>query len=90
MSYFFHVWVNKMNKRYIVFIQDEWNNLYWIGEFRNLKDSIPDINSWLSTYNVSIDSLEEYPCTFGPAFDKEVITEDETVIMVRGFILEGD
>lgn len=76
-----------MDKRYIVFIQDEWNNLYWIGEFNDLSKAVPEVNEWLETYNVKIDSLEEYVSTFGLAFDKEIETEDESIIMVRGFIL---
>lgn len=76
-----------MDKRYIVFIQDEWNNLYWIGEFNDLSNAVPEVNEWLETYNVKIDGLEEYASTFGPAFDKEIETEDESIIMVRGFIL---
>lgn len=79
-----------MNKRYIVIIQDEWNNLYYIGEFTNLSDAIPDINEWLETYNVSIDELTEYASTFGMCFDKEIETPDEETVMVRGFILEEE
>lgn len=77
-----------MNSKYIVFTQDEWNNLYLMGFYNNLKDAIPDVNQWLETYNVSIDSLDEYPSTFGMAFDKEVETPNEQYVMVRGFILD--
>lgn len=76
------------DKKYIIFMQDEWNNLYLIGFYDNLSDAIPEINDWLEIYDVKIDELEEYPSTFGYAFDKEIETKDETVLMVRGFILK--
>ena len=76
------------DKKYIIFMQDEWNNLYLIGFYDNLSDAIPEINDQLEIYDVKIDELEEYPSTFGYAFDKEIETKDETVLMVRGFILK--
>lgn len=79
-----------MNKRYIVIMQDEWNNLYWVGEFTNLSDAIPDINEWLEIYKVSINELNEYPSTFGMCFDTEIETPNEETVMVRGFILEEE
>ena len=75
-------------KRYIVFIQDEWNNLFWIGEFKKLSDALPDINEFLSVYEVHLEELNEYASSFGIAFDTEIETKDENYIMVRGFILE--
>lgn len=78
-----------MDKRYIVFMQDEWNNLYWIGEFKNLSDAVPEINAWLEPYNTKIDCISEYTSTFGPAFDTEIeVDSDDVFLMVRGFILE--
>lgn len=74
--------------RYLVIMQDEWNNLYFLGIFDNLNEAIPSINDWLEIYDVSIDSLEEYPSTLGMCFDKEIETKDENVVMVRGFILD--
>lgn len=78
--------------RYLVFLQDIWNNLYWIGEYGSLDDAIPDINKELDVYGVQIDELKEYPSTFGMCFDKEVYLDEEEgeAIMIRGFILEGD
>lgn len=76
------------DKKYIVFMQDEWNNLWLMDFYDDLKDAIPDINSWLEVYNVKIDELEEYPSTFGYSFDKEIETPDENILMVRGFILK--
>ena len=82
------------DKRYLVIMQDEWNNLYYMGEYKELKDSIGDINSWLETYNVAIkeEDLKEYPSTFGMAFDLDISSlfeDDDSVVglMVRGFIL---
>lgn len=75
-------------------MQDEWNNLYYLGMFKELKDSIDDINDFLSVYNTQIqeDNLKEYASTFGMAFDLDVgmlyeDRDDLLGIMVRGFIL---
>lgn len=76
------------DKKYIVFTQDEWNNLYLMGFYDDLKDAIPEVNDWLKIYDVEIDELEEYPSTFGYTFDKEIETKDENFVMVRRFILK--
>ena len=78
------------NKRYIVFTQDEWNNLYLMGFYDELDDAIPDINNWLDIYNIKLEKgdIAIYPSTFGYTFDKEIETEDGSFIMVRGFILK--
>lgn len=83
-----------MNKRYEVIMQDEWNNLYRLGEYKELKDSIGDINGFLSVYDVAIkeEDLKEYASTFGGAFDLDIgmmyeDRDDLLGIMVRGFIL---
>ena len=78
------------DKKYIVFTQDEWNNNYLMGFYDNLDDAIPDINDWLEIYDLELEKgdLVEYPSTFGTVFDKELETEDETVLMIRGFILK--
>lgn len=78
------------DKKYIVFTQDEWNNNYLMGFYDDLDDAIPDINGWLEIYNLKLEKgdLVEYPSTFGTVFDKELETEDETVLMIRGFILK--
>lgn len=76
--------------RYIVFMQDIWNNLYWVGEFDNLEDAIPKINDTLSGYGVSIDELKEYPSTFSMCFDTEIEIDENETIMIRGFILDKD
>ena len=83
-----------MKKMYLEIMQDEWNNLYYMGEYKELKDSIDDINDFLKVYDVSIKSedLKEYASTFGGAFDLDVgmmyeDRDDLVGIMVRGFIL---
>lgn len=76
-------------KVYQVIIQDEWNNLYHLGFYADLKDSIEDINSWLESYNVKIDDLQEYAGSFDTCFDKE-IEVDDSYVYVRGFILNGE
>jgi hypothetical protein len=65
-----------------------------MGEYKELKDSIDDINDFLKVYDVSIKSedLKEYASTFGGAFDLDVgmmyeDRDDLVGIMVRGFIL---
>lgn len=82
-------------KRYLVIMQDEWNNLCYIGEYKELKESLQDINDFLEVYNVAIqaDDLKEYENTFGMCFDLDIgmifdDREDLSGIMVRGFILE--
>lgn len=86
-----------MNKRYEVIMQDEWNNLYRLGEYKELKDSIGDINDFLSVYDVTIkeEDLKEYASTFGEAFDLDIgmmyeDRDDLVGIMVRGFILYNE
>lgn len=78
-------------------MQDEWNNLYYLGEFKELKDSINDINEFLEVYDVQIkaEDLKEYASTFGGAFDLDIgmmyeDRDDLVGIMVRGFILYDD
>ena len=73
-------------KKYQVIIQDEWNNLYHIGFYDNLDDSLQDVNEFLETYDVKVDSLQEYASTFGSCFDVDIETPTEEIIMVRGFI----
>lgn len=73
-------------KKYEVMMQDEWNNLYFIGFYDKLEDAIPEVNEWLEVYNVSIGELTEYASTFGPCFDTEVETDTGEIVMIRGFI----
>lgn len=73
-------------KKYQVIMQDEYNNLYHLGFYENLKESIDDVNAWLEIYDVSIDELVEYASTFCMCFDRDIETPDGTWVMVRGFI----
>ena len=75
-------------KKYQVIMQDEYNNLYNIGFYDNLSESIDDINDFLEVYNVSITELIEYPSTFSTCFDKDIEIDDGNTIMIRGFIFK--
>ena len=62
-----------MKKIYQVIIQDEYDDLYHIGFYKNLKDSLPDVNEFLfNCYDITIDELKEYPSTWEYVFDTEV------------------
>lgn len=73
---------------YIVFIQDEYNNNWLMGTYKELSQSIDDINNFLKVYNVEIDKLEEYASTYGTCFDKPIETPDDEYIMIRGFYID--
>ena len=79
-----------MNKVYLVFMQDEYNNNYYLGIYKQLKDSIKDINEWLETYDTKIEELNEYPSTFGTCFDQTVETPNDEFLMIRGFVLDPE
>lgn len=75
-------------KKYQVIFQDEYNNLYEVGFYDKLEDSINDINDYLEPYEERIEELEEYVSTFGMAFDREIYTKQDLLVMIRGFIHE--
>ena len=75
-----------VSKQYMVMMQDEWNNLYYLGLYKELQDALPDVNEFLEVYDVSLEELSEYPSTLGTCFDTEVEI-DGGVIMVRGFVM---
>ena len=78
-----------MYKIYEVFVQDIWNNNYWIGMFTALDDALDGINSYIynPTLKLKKGDLQEYPSTFNYCFDKDIYDEDsEDSIYVRGFI----
>ena len=79
-----------MNKVYLIFMQDEYNNNYYLGVYKQLKDSIKDINEWLETYNTKIEELSEYPSTFGTCFDQTIETPNDEFLMIRGFVLDPE
>ena len=86
-----------MRKIYEVFMSDEYSNNYLIGFYHELKNAVPAINDFLVPYEAKIETLEEYPSTFGECFDTEVVKEVEndeednwTGVMIRGFIFDAD
>lgn len=88
-----------MGKIYEIWMQDEFNNNYFIGFYNELMNAVPAINDFLVPYEAKIETLEEYPSTFGECFDTEVFREisgdddsDDgwTGVMVRGFIFDAD
>lgn len=90
---------------YEIIIQDEWNNLYEMGFYKDLDDALPDLNGFLSGYNVELEKgdIVVYPSTFDSCFDTNIgeLLEargvepseiDETLysIYVRGFFFDGE
>lgn len=75
-------------KKYQVMILDEWENLYHIGFYEQLDESIDDINNFIQTYGVSIDKLEEHVETFDTSFNKLIELEDGSCISIKGFIFD--
>lgn len=84
---------------YEVMMQDEYDNLYLLGFYGSLDDSIDDINGFLSAYEddgvvlFEKGDLKEYASTFGTCFDREIEWRDEEAapgcVMVRGFVLSA-
>ena len=84
---------------YEVMMQDEYDNLYLLGFYESLDDSIEDINGFIGAYvddgaiPLEKGDLAEYASTFGTCFDREIEWENEEdcpgTIMVRGFILSA-
>lgn len=92
-------------KLYQVILQDEYNNLYEVGLYKSLDDSIKDLNKELEVYNIKLEKgdLREYPSTFGQCFDcylsdlaeSKGITDQEKIdemlgVQIRGFILDSE
>lgn len=84
---------------YEIIVQDEYDNLYLLGFYESLDESIEDINGFLGAYDdegvvpLKKGDLAEYASTFGSCFDREVEWENEDdcpgTIMIRGFILSA-
>ena len=84
---------------YEVMMQDEYDNLYLLGFYESLDDSIEDINGFIGAYDddgaipLKKGDLAEYASTFGSCFDREIEWKHEEdcpgTIMVRGFILSA-
>ena len=84
-------------KLYQVIVQDEWNNLTELGYYKDLRDAVPEVNSFLEVYGVQIteDDLVEYPSTFSMVFDLnlgDLFPDNDEVyaISIRGFIYDGE
>lgn len=78
-----------MWKLYEVFVQDTWNNNYWLGWFTDLDNCLEKVNSYIQNdkYKLHSGDLKEYPSTFNYCFDREIYDEDsDEVTYVRGFI----
>ncbi len=73
---------------YVVFLEDEYMNNWFIGVYKKLEDSLEDVNKELATYGKSIDCLTAHSSTFDECFDTE-IELDEGMIMIRGFYIEN-
>ena len=84
---------------YEIVMQDEYDNLYLLGFYESLDDSIEDINDFISAYYedgaipIKKGDLAEYASTFGACFDREVEWKNEDdcpgSVMIRGFILSA-
>lgn len=84
---------------YEVMMQNEYDNLYLLGFYESLDDSIEDINGFIGAYDddgavpLKKGDLAEYASTFGTCFNREVEWENEEdcpgTIMIRGFILSA-
>lgn len=75
---------------YQVIMEDEWHTLHHLGFYKELKDSLKDINLWLEMYDVGIeeDDLRVRSSTFDFCFDKEILIDDGMYVYIRGFIFE--
>lgn len=81
-------------QKYQFILQDEYNNLLEIGYFDTLINALPEINSTLSIYNVtvSLEDLEnaEKNSPYGGGLDLEVYEngdeEEGNLIMIRCFV----
>lgn len=84
---------------YEIVMQDEYDNLYLLGFYESLDDSIEDINDFISAYYedgaipLKKGDLAEYASTFGACFDREIEWKNDDdcpgSIMIRGFILSA-
>lgn len=86
-----------MDKIYQVIYQDEYDNLILLGFYKSLEDDIPDINSELEEFNVSItkDDLKEYAGTLGNHFDLDISmlfdeADDLPFVKIRGFAFDKE
>lgn len=76
--------------KYLVFMEDEHFNNYYIGVFKELNNAVPEINKFLSVYGKQIDELTEYMSTYNNCFDEEIEVDEQTYVWIRGFILSEE
>nr|DAR19805.1 MAG TPA: hypothetical protein [Bacteriophage sp.] len=84
---------------YEVVMQDEYDNLYLLGFYGSLDDSIDDINTFIGAYDderaipFKKGDLALHESTLGACFDRQVEWEDENDcpgdVWVRGFALSA-
>lgn len=93
-----------MNKVYQVIMQDEYNNLFLCGFYKELKEAVSDINDFISVYGdykITEEDLRVRESTFGECFDTSLndifFLEDEDSddsgiagVEIRGFVLEEE
>lgn len=85
-------------KIYQVIFVDEWNNSTHIGFFKDLNDAIPELNSIIEGYGVTLKEgdIVEHGGTFGPYFDtylSDIFYDESNELgscMIRGFIFDKD
>lgn len=66
--------IYKYMKIYQVFVIDIWNDIYSIGFFKDLDDSVDGINVYIENekYKISKGQIKEYASTFSSVFDTSV------------------
>ena len=75
---------------YQVIMEDEYHNLHHLGFYRELKDSLKDINQWLGIYDTSLeeDDLIIHSSTFDFCFDRGILVDDCVYVYLRGFVFD--
>lgn len=78
---------------YQVIFQDEYNNLYLLGFYKDLDDCIDSVNEYLGDDYKKLEKgdLTVYPSTFEMNFDKTIYDKDEcNCVYVRGFVYDNE
>lgn len=90
------------NKVFEVCLIDEWNNTYLIGFYKDLDDSIDDINNYIinDKYKLKKGDIKIYPTIYGWCFDtylSDIFCEygneeydAEADYRIFGYILDGE
>ena len=80
--------------KYQFILQDEYNNLFEIGYFKDLESAVPEINASLDVYHTSV-TLEQLQAAernspFGGGLDVELYEDNDSevgsLIMIRCFV----